>query len=52
MIDGWCYLGAALTEDEVESLLENGRPRSERDTYWILVKHEGLMAGSQVIVKL
>jgi len=51
MIDAWCYLVAARTEDEV-SLLENGRPCFERDTYRILVDPVGLMAGSQVIVKL
>ena len=43
VIDAWCYLGTARTEEEVWSLLETARPRLERDTYRILVKHAGRM---------
>jgi len=45
MIDAWCYRDAARTEDEVWSLLENGRPCFDRAPYRILVKHVGRMAG-------
>jgi DNA polymerase-3 subunit epsilon len=45
VIDAWCYLGTARTEDEVWSLLETGNPRFDRDTYRILVKHEKKMRG-------
>jgi len=38
VIDGWCYLGTARSEGEVESLLEGARPSFERDTYKILSK--------------
>jgi DNA polymerase-3 subunit epsilon len=43
VIDAWCYLGTARTEDEVWSLLETGIPSFDRDTYRILVKHENKM---------
>jgi DNA polymerase-3 subunit epsilon len=39
VIDAWCYLGAARTDEEMWALLETGRPSFERDTYRILVKH-------------
>ncbi|BCB25988.1 hypothetical protein SKTS_08740 [Sulfurimicrobium lacus] len=38
VVDGWCYLGTARAEGEVEALLEGARPRFERDTYKILSK--------------
>jgi len=38
VIDGWCYLGTARAEGEVEALLESARPRFERDTYKIMSK--------------
>ncbi len=43
VIDAWCYLGTARTEEEVWTLLETGRPCFEKDTYRILVKHMGRM---------
>jgi len=45
VIDAWCYLGTARTEDDVWSLLESGTPSFDRDTYRILVKHEKKMRG-------
>jgi DNA polymerase III subunit epsilon len=44
VIDGWCCLGTAKTEDEVWSLLESGRPAFDHDTYKILVKLEKRLA--------
>lgn len=38
VIDHWCYLGTARTDDEVEALLQQGRPVFDRDTYMTLVK--------------
>ncbi len=38
VIDHWCYLGTARSEDEVEALLQQGRPVFDRDTYMTLVK--------------
>ena len=38
VIDGWCYLGTARLEGEVEALLEGANPSFERDTYRILSK--------------
>jgi DNA polymerase-3 subunit epsilon len=45
VIDAWCYLGTARTEEDVWSLLETGTPAFDRDTYRILVKHEKKMRG-------
>ncbi|MGR8929503.1 MAG: exonuclease domain-containing protein [Gammaproteobacteria bacterium] len=38
IVDYWCYLGTARTEDEVYDLLSSGRPAFDRDTYTTLVK--------------
>jgi DNA polymerase-3 subunit epsilon len=38
VIDGWCYLGTARLEGEVEALLDGANPSFERDTYRILSK--------------
>lgn len=38
VIDHWCYLGTARSDDEVHTLLEQGRPAFDRDTYTTLVK--------------
>ncbi len=38
VIDHWCYLGTAKSEDELWALLEQGRPQFDRDTYRILSK--------------
>ena len=38
VIDHWCYLGTARSEDEVEALLQQGRPAFDRDTYMTLLK--------------
>ena len=43
VIDAWCYLGTARTQDEMFSLLESGLPQFDKDTYRILVKHLGRM---------
>jgi hypothetical protein len=36
VLDAWCYLGTARTADEVQALLEQGRPTFDKDTYKIL----------------
>ena len=38
VIDHWCYLGTARTDEEIQELLEKGRPAFDRDTYMTLVK--------------
>jgi DNA polymerase-3 subunit epsilon len=38
VVDHWCYLGTASSEAEVWTLLDQGRPQFDRDTYRILVK--------------
>jgi DNA polymerase III subunit epsilon len=38
VVDHWCYLGSAKSEEELWSLLDSGRPQFDRDTYRILVK--------------
>lgn len=38
VVDGWCYLGSARSEDELWPLLEQSRPSFDRDTYRILVR--------------
>jgi DNA polymerase-3 subunit epsilon len=43
VIDAWCYLGTARSEEDVWELLENGTPRFDKDTYRILVKHVNKM---------
>ena len=39
VIDAWCYLGTARTDEEVCAILESGRPTFEKDTYRILAGH-------------
>ena len=38
VVDAWCYLGSASREDEIHSLLANGRPEFDLDVYKILRK--------------
>jgi DNA polymerase-3 subunit epsilon len=38
VVDAWCYLGSASREDEIHSLLANGRPTFDLDVYKILRK--------------
>ncbi|MFN3398382.1 MAG: hypothetical protein ACK4ZS_07590, partial [Sulfurimicrobium sp.] len=38
VVDGWCYLGTARAEGEVEALLAGAHARFERDTYKIMSK--------------
>jgi DNA polymerase-3 subunit epsilon len=37
VLDAWCYLGTASDEAGVQTLLEQGRPTFDKDTYKILV---------------
>lgn len=39
LIDGWCYLGTARDDADLERLLADGEPQFDRDTYRILVRH-------------
>jgi DNA polymerase-3 subunit epsilon len=42
VVDRWCYLGTARSEDEVPRLLEGARrPRFDLDQYKILARHLG-----------
>lgn len=43
VIDHWCYLGSARSEDELWPLLEARQPQFDRDTYRILSKVAGKM---------
>jgi DNA polymerase-3 subunit epsilon len=38
VVDAWCYLGAAQTEDELHELLASGRPVFDADLFKILRK--------------
>ncbi len=38
VIDHWCYLGTAHSDEDIQALLEQGRPAFDRDTYMTLVK--------------
>ena len=38
VVNAWCYLGSASREDEIHSLLANGRPEFDLDVYKILRK--------------
>lgn len=38
IIDHWCYLGTAHNDEEIQELLEQGRPAFDRDTYTTLNK--------------
>ncbi len=37
VLDAWCYLGSARTQAEVQTVLKQGRPSFDKDTYKILV---------------
>ena len=41
LIDAWRYLGTARSDDELDDLLNTGRPRFDRDVYKILAKYVG-----------
>ncbi|MGE5385349.1 MAG: exonuclease domain-containing protein [Betaproteobacteria bacterium] len=45
VIDAWCYLGKATSDEEIEALLAAAKPSFDRDTYRILVKEMGRMVG-------
>ncbi|MBC2770963.1 hypothetical protein [Pusillimonas minor] len=45
VIDGWCHLGTARSDEELWACLSNGRPGFDRDTYRILIKHQAKMQG-------
>lgn len=38
VVDAWCYLGTARSDEELHDILEGGRPSFELDAYRILVK--------------
>jgi DNA polymerase-3 subunit epsilon len=38
VVDNWCWLGTARSEDEVHTLLESGRPAFDLDVWKILTK--------------
>jgi DNA polymerase-3 subunit epsilon len=38
VIDHWCYLGTTHSDEDIQELLEQGRPAFDRDTYMTLVK--------------
>lgn len=44
VVDGWCYLGSAKSEDELWPLLDQARPQFDRDTYRILTKAAASLA--------
>ncbi|MCF7999962.1 MAG: 3'-5' exoribonuclease [Methylovulum sp.] len=46
VIDHWCYLGTARSDDEVKALLQQGRPAFDRDTYMTLLK---ALKSSQIV---
>lgn len=37
VLDAWCYLGTATSDEQVEGLLQHGKPAFDKDTYKILV---------------
>ena len=43
LIDAWRYLGTAQSDEEIQALLDAGRPPFDRDTYKILAKHVAKM---------
>ncbi len=49
VIDSWCYLGCAKTEEGIGELLDSGKPDFDRDTYRILIKHLHRMKAINVI---
>lgn len=46
VIDAWCYLGTATTEEAAWALLETGKPVFDKDAYRIL---RGLLAKAKVV---
>lgn len=38
VVDSWCYLGTASSDEELHAILDAGRPSFELDAYRILVK--------------
>jgi DNA polymerase-3 subunit epsilon len=46
VVDQWCFLGVAGSDDEVAARLETRKPQFDRDTYRILVKVVGKMRPS------
>jgi len=46
VIDHWCYLGTARSDEEVGELLGQGRPAFDRDTYMTLIK---ALKNSQIV---
>jgi DNA polymerase-3 subunit epsilon len=43
IVDRWCYLGTAKSENEIWEILESAQPRFDRDTYRLLHKAVGRM---------
>ena len=43
LIDAWRYLGSARSDEELQALLDAGRPQFDRDTYKILAKYVARM---------
>jgi len=39
VVDQWCWLGTARSEDELAALLQDGAPRFDPDHYKLLTKH-------------
>lgn len=37
VLDAWCYLGTAYSDEDVATLLRQGRPTFDKDTYKLLV---------------
>ena len=37
VLDAWCYLGTAYSDEDVAALLQQGRPTFDKDTYKLLV---------------
>jgi hypothetical protein len=38
LVDRWCYLGTAKSEQDITALLARGRPVFDRDSYLVLSK--------------
>ncbi len=53
VIDAWCHLGTARSEEDVLACLEKSKPGFDRDTYQILVRHVGKMSalGRQISLR-
>jgi hypothetical protein len=39
VVDHWCWIGTARSEDELEDLLAHGLPRFDPDHYQLLTKY-------------